>query len=190
MAKGQEVTVAKAAVHAGVSTATAYRYYSHPETLRLEAGLELDMGPNGDFLAILDARIDGVVSIPRRVIAAHQIMVEFVRRNEMEYRLFIAKGHEQVVLDHKPQKSSPRGRRRIPMMQRAVEPVQELLGPERTKDLVRALMAASGPEPYFVLTDVGQLPDEDIDRVTEQNLSDIVHAHLTRAGVTGAEWLA
>ena len=179
--------MAKAAAYAGVSTATAYRYFSHPETLKLEAGLELDMGPSGDFLSLLDARIEGVASIALRVIAAHRVMVEFVRRNEMPYRLFIAKGHEQVVLDNGVLKTSPRGGRRIPLLLRAVEPVQDLLGPDRTIALVRALMAASGPEPYFVLTDVGQLPDDAIDQITEQNLIDIVQAHLARAGLTGNE---
>lgn len=183
MAEGQAVTVSAAAKRAGLSNATAYRYFSRPETLRIEAGLELDMGPDGQFLTLFEAEAAGVTDVCTRVLIAHRLMVTFVRRNLPQYRMFIAKGHEQEVLNQKGTKAGPRGGRRIPLLERAIDPVRSELGEERARDLLRALIAASGPDPDFVLRDVARLSDPEIDTVCAQNLTDIVQAHLARAGL-------
>lgn len=184
MSRGETVTVPAVAREAGVSVATAYRYYSEAETLRIEAGLELEMGPSGDFVTMMKDRVADIASVAERAIIAHRIMVEFVRRNDASYRLFIAKGHEQLVRDRKALKSPPRGGRRIPLMDLAIEPLRAALGPERATALRTALISATGPEPYFVLTDVARMADGETDAVTETVIRDLVAAHLARAGLT------
>jgi AcrR family transcriptional regulator len=180
----ETVTVAAAAKKAGVATATAYRYFASAETLRLEAGLEVDMGSTGDFMDLMLERCANVSDVAERVAIAHRVMVDFVRRNEDSYRLFIAKGHEQLVNDSAATKRSPRGGRRIALIEYAVAPARERLGPDGVIRLVRALASAIGPEPYFVLRDVMRLTEEEIDLTCESVLADIVAAHLGRGGDT------
>lgn len=181
MARGESVSVASAAAHAGISVASAYRYFSEAETLRIEAGMELDMGPDGSFLTEFQQRAAGLTDVADRVVMAHRIMLDFVRRNEAKYRLYIAKGHEQLVRDQKSDRTAPRGGRRVPLLEAAAEPLRKKLGPARFTDLILSLMGCSGPEPDFVLRDIARLDNAEIDRITEQALRDIVAAHVARA---------
>lgn len=182
MTEGKIVTVGSAAERAGLSLATACRQFSEPETLRIEAGPELDMGSAGNLLDLFEAEAAGITDIADRAAIARRQMVRFMRRNLAAYRMFIAKGREQAVPARGARSTSPRGGRRGPLPERAIEPQRRALGPVRARALVEALMATSGPDPDFVLRDVGRLSDDAIDRVCEQNLRDLVAAHPARAG--------
>jgi AcrR family transcriptional regulator len=177
MAEGKPVSVTAAAERAGISIATAYRYFSDPESLKLETVVEIDLGRGGDFIEDLTETYRTMEDPTERVIAAHRLMVDFVRRNEPAYRLFIAKGHEQVANAHGKKQLSPRGGRRMPMLELALAPAREALA-DRYRDAVLALAAVSGPEPFFVLKDLARLDDDEIDRISEQSLRMICAAYL------------
>ncbi len=168
MSKNSNLTVATVAAAAGISTATAYRYFSDPEALKLEAILALDMGDDGAFLDEFSRRTIGLGDPVDRVVEAHRIMVDFVRRNEAGYRLFIAKGHEQIARAGDV-KTQPRGNRRVPLIEMALSPAKSRLG-DRFNYIVQSVAAACGPEPYFVLKDVFDLSEEQIDDISEANL--------------------
>ena len=174
MQKGEIVTVAAAAKHVGISTATSYRYFSNPDTMKLEAVIEMDLGAAGNFIEDLSESYKTMDDVSERVITAHRLMLDFVRRNEHPYRLFLAKGHEQVVSDRKGTKTQPRGGRRVPMIELALEPARKKMSGAELKEAVLCLSAACGPEPYFILKDLCGLPDEEIDRISERNLRILV----------------
>jgi AcrR family transcriptional regulator len=180
MQRGEPVTVAAAAKHVGISTATSYRYFSDPETMKLEAVIEMDLGATGNFIEDLTHTFRNMSDVRDRVIEAHRLIVEFVRRNENPYRLFVAKGHEQIVSDRKGIKVPPRGGRRVPMIELALEPARARMSDVDFDAAVLSLSAACGPEPYFVLKDLCGLPDDEIDRICERNLSILV-AELVEA---------
>jgi AcrR family transcriptional regulator len=174
MKLGEPVTVAAAAKHVGISTATSYRYFSDPDTMKLEAVIEMDLGEAGNFIEDLSATFEDMADVSDRVVEAHRLMIDFVRRNENPYRLFLAKGHEQVVSDPKRKKSPPRGGRRVPMIELALAPVRSKMADDTFREAVLCLSAASGPEPYFVLKDLCGCSDADISRISERNLRVLV----------------
>jgi len=174
MQRGEPVTVAAAAKHVGISTATSYRYFSDPDTMKLEAVIEMDLGAAGNFIEELAETYKSMPDVTARVIEAHRLMLDFVRRNENPYRLFLAKGHEQVVSDRKGTKSPPRGGRRVPMIEQALDPARAKMSEADFKDAVLCIAAACGPEPYFVLKDLCSQSDEGINRISERNLRILV----------------
>ena len=170
MQMGQLVTVATAAKHVGISTATSYRYFSDPETLMLEAVIEMDLGASGELIKELEKTFEILTNISDRVVKANQMMVDFARRNENSYRLFLAKRHEQIFSSNKGDKASPLGGHNMPMIEQALAPVRDTLSPQDFSDAVLAITAICGPEPYFVLKDLCGQSDADIDRICEKNL--------------------
>ena len=157
MEKQEAISLGAVAKRAGISVATAYRHFSDPESIRLEAVVEMDLGQQGDFMADLQARCAGETSVVQRAIAAQRIMSEFVQRNEDAYRLFIAKGHEQVVAHRGKDKPSPRGGRRIPMIEFALEPWRKHLPTADFQNAVKQIATVCGTESHFVLTDLCNL---------------------------------
>lgn len=174
MQLGRPVTVAAAAKHVGISTATSYRYFSDPETLMLEAVVEMDLGASGDFIENLEKTFEFMKDPGDRVVEANRLMVDFARRNENSYRLFLAKRHEQIVSDHKGKKTSSQGGHSMQMVELALAPVRASLSEQDFNDAVLGISAVCGPEPYFVLKDLCGQADTDIDRICEKNLRILV----------------
>lgn len=174
MARQEAITVGAVAKQAGISVATAYRHFSDPESIRLEAVVEMDLGQQGDFMADLQTRCDGVTSVVDRVLAAQQLMTEFVTRNEDAYRLFIAKGHERLVAHRGKNKPAPRGGRRLPMIEFALEPWRSSLTARDFRNIVLVVATACGTESYFVLRDLCDLDADEVGPISDDALRRIV----------------
>lgn len=162
------VTVAAAAKRVGISTATAYRYYSDPETLRLEAVIEMDLGAAEGLSDDIEETLSEIENPLDRILAAHRGMVNFARKNEAAYRLFSAKRNELIASD-KAAKSSPQSQR-IAIIEMALSPVRSKISAPEFQTAVNALCATCGPEPYFTLKDFCHLPDDEIDRICALNI--------------------
>ena len=187
MNRGELVTVAAAAREAAISVATAYRYFSDPDTLMAEALLDFDLAPSGDVVAELASQLAGIDDIEQRVLTVNRVLFAFTRRNEPAYRLFLAKSLEQVVKASRTGKSiTTRGGRRIPMFEMALAPVRDRFPPSSFSDLVHRLSAACGLETFLVLKDVCQLSDTEADRLAEDNLRAILRAACVENEVTAA----
>lgn len=178
-AQNQPVTIVSAAKRAGVSTATAYRYFNDPDAMRLEALVETDLGAAGDFMTDLEEIYADMTDLAERVIAAHRLMIRFISDHENSYRLFLAKGHQSVVSDTRETKVAPRGGRRRPMIEFALEPAKDQLTEEQWQDAVIGISIASGPEPYFVLKDIFGKTGKENDRIAETNLRMLVKTLVT-----------
>ena len=178
MARGQPITVAQTANEAGISTATAYRYFPDPETLKLEAAITFDAEDDEVMMAALRAKLRGETDISKRVIAVHRLMVNHIRSNESGLRLFIASGHSKLAADT-GERLPGFARQRISLLTYALQPVRLKLG-EMFEDVLFALASATGHEAYFVLKDVCRLPEHKIAQISEANLRVLVR-HLIKA---------
>jgi AcrR family transcriptional regulator len=147
MDRGEVVTVTAAAEAAGISKATAYRYFSDPQALVIEAMLDARMQPVEEILGdATDAR--------ERVQRIRHFLFDLVRDQEPQFRKFLASTQEFWLANGGGAGVLLRGRRRLPMYRTALAPVADQLGPEALDRLVAMLAATSGMESFLPLKDI------------------------------------
>ena len=156
---GSVVSVAEVAAAAGVSRATAYRYFPTHATL-INAIVAESLGPVRRFESKAS---EG----PKRI----QDLFEktFVRLTEFEPQLRAAL---QVALDHWAREKSGvlteerfrRGNRRD-ILARAAEPLRETLGRQTYDRMLKALSLVYGIETYVVLKDIWGASNRDVHNV-------------------------
>lgn len=167
LASGDKISIAVAAKKAGISVATAYRYYSDPEKMRRAAALNRKFGPDPDvFLDRFEQLCEGSETPLERLIIAQRMMFDFVREHVQEYRGFIASSHEHLRGETSTQKKASSGGRRIILLEAALAPLKDTLSEEKFCELVYRVMPVSGPEPFFVLQDY---TSQDIDAIWRTN---------------------
>jgi AcrR family transcriptional regulator len=158
----QAVTVQSAADEAGISRASAYRYFTSAEYLMREALLD------GNWESP-ESVIGEAQDVKDRVLRVQAYLFAFTRRNESAHRLFLAKALETWVEQGGEGKVQLRGARRLPMFELALKPLGTTLPPNRVAELVYALASVSGIEAYIAMKDVCGLEDADIDRIAARN---------------------
>ena len=177
IARGETPTVATVARAAGVSRATAYRYFSDPGVLAIEAVLDLDV-------ASAQTLLEGVDEVRARVHAVARYFRAFTRTHEVGLRAFLA----QVMLSWAPGGREPisRGARRVPAFEAALAPARTAMSSRAHADCVAALATTTGLEPHIVLSDVCGLDAERADRVAESMVDAILDRYLGVSEASGA----
>jgi AcrR family transcriptional regulator len=150
LAEGQDLSVEAAAARAGVSRATAYRYFANRRDLVVAAHPEIA----ATSLLPDDATDDPAA----RVIAVAQAIMRLTIDWEPELRAALRLSLEPRGADHDLEL---RKARRITWFEDALAPARARLGGERTNRLAIALAAAVGIEPYIWLTDMAGLRPDD-----------------------------
>jgi AcrR family transcriptional regulator len=163
LVEGRTVTVAAAAAQAGISKATAYRYFSDPDLLAAEAGLAVKVKPFEDVLG-------GARSTRDKVRAVSLYFFDLALENEAAFRQFLARSLDAWKVEDRRARNR-RGARRVAMFESALADVSEQVGRERIAELVRALTAATGTEAMIALLDVAQA-DRSEARVTVRDTAD------------------
>jgi AcrR family transcriptional regulator len=163
MSRGEPVTVAAAAAEHGISRATAYRYFSDPQALALEAGLATLVPPYEDV-------ISGTTDLRTRLAAIVAAMIRLTLENEAAFRQYLS--HAVTATDG----SGSRGARRVGYMKRALGELPHDLSPAQAADLVASLSAVAGVEGLVALTDVAGRDSVAAGRL----LGEIADAILTR----------
>lgn len=148
------------AAFAGISRATAYRYFSTTEALVREALLDV----NWDEPEVV---LGGAVDARERVRLVQRYLFQHTRIRESAHRLFLAKTLETWVAEGGKPKAQLRGARRLPMYEKALEPARDRLSEADFQSLLLALSAASGIESYIALKDVCGVDDTEADRIAE-----------------------
>lgn len=147
MRRGQAVTVTAAAEAAGISKATAYRYFSDPQGLVIEAMLDARVKPIEEILGdATDAR--------ERVQRVRRFLFALARDQEREFRQFLASTMALWLSSGDEAGVVLRGRRRLPMYRAALDPVADRLAPAALDRLVHMLAATSGMESFLPLKDI------------------------------------
>ncbi len=165
LAKGAPVTVHAAAEAAGVSRATAYRYFSDPRVLAAEAGIDAETTPYEDITAGTDT--------PRA--AARAVALYFFDHalaHEAGFRQFLARSLDASLAETDP--PPRRAARRVEMLDRALCD----LPPERRAPLVRALAAATGAETMIALRDVVRAGPSEARATVADTVDALLDRHL------------
>lgn len=169
LAEGRQPTVQEAADRAGISRATAYRYFSKPEGMAEEAVL--------DVLASAFEQLDLGAAMARpeprdRAVAAVSAILGMVLRNEPLFRSYLA-----LVVSQGPA-GAGRGGRRLRWLSDALAPLATVLPPPQFERLVHALSLLSGIETVVVLKDVCGLDDAKLDATVRWIAAALVDAAL------------
>jgi len=166
LAKGEGGGVAEVADRAGISRATAYRYYSSADVLMHEAVLD----GIANELDTLDFTAADAKAVDTRIALMVEEILAMVLRNEALFRTYL----RSTLTDT----GTPRGGRRIRWMQQALGDDRAGLSAGTSKRLVHALALLSGIETIIVLRDVCALDDKEILEVARWSANALVQAAL------------
>jgi AcrR family transcriptional regulator len=165
MAGGTEPTVEQAADAAGVSRATAYRYFTNKHDL-----LSAVVGPL-DAPSLLD---DAVGDSPEeRLRAVVERITDVVITNEAGLRAMLRLSLEQT---HQPE---IRGGRRIRWVDDALKPIAKRMRPTEYKRLVRAIAATIGIEAYVWMRDVADLSSKEAVDLMQWSAASLLRSALS-----------
>jgi AcrR family transcriptional regulator len=152
--KGNLSSIEQVAKSAGISKATAYRYFTNLESLKREAALQLKSeSPINLFSNIAPGNLSARIN---RLIDYHfQLFI----KNEDEFRLFLGSViTESVTNRHVNQ----RGGRRIALIREALAPVKATVTRTEFDHMVNALSLVFGIESITILKDLCGLSNKAI----------------------------
>jgi AcrR family transcriptional regulator len=175
LSDGQIPSVAEVAARAGVSRATAYRYFPTRSKL-ISAVVEHSLGPVHTLAAMTP---DGRERIRELFIQT------FPRFKEYEPQLRAAL---QLSLEHAAQERAGklteepyRRGHRIAILSHAAGPLKPLIGKRRFDRLVRGLSVVYGIEAYVVLRDIWGARDREIEGIARWIADALVDTTLREA---------
>jgi AcrR family transcriptional regulator len=145
LAAGRVPTVEEAAEAAGVSRATAYRYFANRRALFMAAHPEIE----ADDLLGDDAPDDAHERLNRTITELTRLTIDTEPELRTMLRLSLESAPEHDLL--------LRQGRAIGWIEKALEPLQSRLAPSELRRLVLAIRSACGIEALVWLTDVAGL---------------------------------
>lgn len=154
--QGQQPSVAEVADHAGISRATAYRYFSKPEEMLREAALD---AVARDIGRLVPDAPDGEASPEARLERLAGQVYDMVTAHEATFRLFLA-GSVTAGKDQK------RGARRVEWLEAALAPLKSEMTAPRFRRLIQGLSLTLGIETIIVMKDVCELDDGEARQAT------------------------
>ncbi|MFF7355645.1 MULTISPECIES: TetR/AcrR family transcriptional regulator [Streptomyces] len=173
--EGRTVTIAEAAETARVSTATAYRYFSRPSDLLLEART-LMRAP--DVLAGLPEepaeRLDAVVSRIADVQLGDEVMWRALLRASMDRWQQVEKGERADDIPI-------RNRTRLDLTRTALEPLADVLPPAEHRRLTMAVTLVYGVEALISTRDACGLDTDEAKEVMRWAAGALLESALRHA---------
>lgn len=176
MQAGQTPSVSDVAEAAGVSRATAYRYFPSQAAL-VHAVVDAGLGP------ILEWRSDST-DAPARVKDLLSLSIPRIAEFEATFRAALKLSLDQWArrragtLGDEPPFS--RGHR-VDVLQAAIAPLRETLGDDKFRRLAQALSLSYGLEVLLVLKDMWGLGVQEAQEVAQWTASALVHAAVAEA---------
>ena len=174
MRRGEPVTVAAAAAEHRISRATAYRYFSDPQALALEAGLATLVPPYEEITA-------GTTDLRTCLATITAAMIRLTLENEAAFRQYLS--HAVTATDG----SASRGARRVGYMKRALGAFPHDLSAAQAADLVASLSTVAGVEGLVALTDVAGRDSAAAGRLLGEIADAILTRYLGPASIAAAD---
>jgi AcrR family transcriptional regulator len=172
---GETPSVAQAATVAGVSRATAYRYFPTQEALELEvADISPDVAATETALAELTTD-----DVEQRLLALLDAFNPIVLAKEAHFRRALWVYQDTWLRSHRNGHETPAVRegRRMRWLDQALEPLDSM--PEDRKQRLRAALALTlGSDSLVVMKDVCRLDDEEALDVLRWTATAILRAGL------------
>lgn len=154
MINGKEISVEQVAIEAGVSKATAYRYFSSKEILQKEASLHSISENKEDLFSTFDEDdIEGRLEI---LIQYHH---DLLTKNEIEFRLFLSAVMQDSVQNNA---NYSRAGRRILLIEEALISLKKKTSKERFSKVVSSISVILGIESISVLKDLCGMNNDNI----------------------------
>jgi len=154
MIQGEEISVEQVAKEAGVSKATAYRYFSDKEILQREASLDNKSEDKDDLFSEfspddLNGRINKLL----------QYHFDILTKNENEFRLYLSAVMQDSVQN---KKNYSRAGRRILLTEEALISLKKNKSTEEFDKMVSAISVILGIESITILKDLCGLENDKI----------------------------
>ncbi|HEU0201554.1 MAG TPA: TetR/AcrR family transcriptional regulator [Burkholderiaceae bacterium] len=175
MQRGGLVTVAEVAADAGVSRATAYRYFPSRSKL-VTAVVDESLGPARTFAT---QETDGRARLTDLFVKTFPRLKEF--EPQLRAALQLALEHWALERSGRLEEEPFRRGHRMQLLDRAARPLREQLGVARYNRLLHALSLVYGIEPYIVLKDMWAASDRDVEAVSRWVLDALIAAALKEA---------
>lgn len=157
------LTIPAVAEAAGISRATAYRYFSDSSVLAAEAGLDVSTKSYEDI-------VRDCTDTQERVRQVALFFLDQAIEHEAEFRMFLSRWLESWRL----QGGAPtRGGRRVAMFRTALEGERERIGDPAFERLVHELTVATGTEAMIALLDVAGT-DRETARATVAHMAEVL----------------
>jgi AcrR family transcriptional regulator len=176
---GSLPSVTDLATLAGVSRATAYRYFPSRSKL-ISAVVEESLGPVRRFSPSSN---DGLARVRELFDSTFPRFREF--EPQLRAALQLALEHQAMeragLLEEEPFR---RGHRRR-ILSEAAAPLRPLLGPRRFDQLLKTMSLVYGIESYIVLKDIWGCDDREIARLARWMIGALVDTALREAGAAG-----
>ncbi|MEN8722145.1 MAG: TetR/AcrR family transcriptional regulator [Alphaproteobacteria bacterium] len=170
MAAGMVPSMEQIAAEAGVSRATAYRYFPNSDFLMAEAALDVGMPLADEVLAGQDG-----ASVEQRVAIVDQLFHDMFTVNEPLMRLMLSEGHK--LRAHDPDHKTPiRQGRRMPLIAAALAGHEGALDPAMADRLTKALSLIIGPEGMIVTMDVLGIGDDEARALKQWMIATLIGA--------------
>lgn len=175
LARGEKPTLDDIAAEARVSRATAYRHFPGLDALLSEAAVDLLVPPPEDLFDS-GASSDAF----ERLALVEETIDRACHEREAALRLMLARMLERSVR-HAPGDLPLRQNRRIPLIEKALAPLEARLGRARLVRLAQALAMVIGTESMIVLEDVVGLDPAEAKSVRHWTMDALVAAALREA---------
>lgn len=176
---GEFPSVAEVAARAGVSRATAYRYFPSRSKL-ISAVVENSLGP---VRTLADTIPDGHERLRQLFIHTFPRFKEY--EPQLRAALQLSLEHSSLERSGKLDEEPYRRGHRVKILSHAAAPLKQKLGKKRFDRLVRALSLVYGIEAYIVLRDIWGASDREIESIARWVADALVECSLREAARNG-----
>jgi AcrR family transcriptional regulator len=158
--RGRVPSIPEIALHAGVSRATAYRYFPSRSKL-IAAVVAASLEPVQHFQPNAE---DGGLRVRELFAQTFPQFKEF--EPQMRAALQLSLEHQSLERAGLLEEEQYRRGQRRELLRRAAQPLRRKLGPKGFDRLLKALSLLYGIEPYVVLKDIWGSTDQEVEAIT------------------------
>ena len=166
LVKGENISVEQVALVAGISKATAYRYFSNKDILLKEASLQRGLMDKDDLFGDID-----VCNLNARIEKLIDYHFEVLTTNEDVFRLYLGAIMQNSVRD---KKNYSRGGKRILLIAEALLPLKKEISKETFDKMVNAISLLMGIESVSILKDICGLENGSIQEMWKWMIQKII----------------